>query len=583
VNPHGLGLYTSVDIADGAIVGDSEVVIPLLQKYKTVPYRGQHRWLSWLNYVRGVTEFFIPKNRALDKLDPLKLRTSATGPQYTDRFWRLDAFAPGISALASHHPGLANLKLQEQVPSPTQHSKGGISPYSSPKFIADGPVKAGSELFVVPTNEEIKNRGETKSGKAKFDKPQTEITPGWLVRNGYCIENLVTKPSTIPEAGQGAFARRSIAKDSVIVPSYVAVIKREDFIVYQANETALHYEKVLNKNVVVGQELLLNYAYGQADSDVLLVPLSPMVNYINHNSVPNAAIRWAKGSEKWLKKHPLDLIDMSGEPQIEYFALRDIGPDEEIFIDYGKDWQEAWNQHAKEFKSLRGKDYVAAADYLEKFKPKTLKEQETDPYPSNLQTVCHFPRKRTNNCWLPCDIEARSEVGDKTYYTAAYISAKYEVDAKKMVAYEACAYDKEQIRSEVIPPDAITVVDKWGTQDFFMSNAFRHEIGVPKGFYPELWKESTIYSLTPVPHLKPGQYMPITFEHSGKPVTRNAYFVGLPENFNQHMYNYSVRMGAMDMFHDILNGRYNNPGSHRVVDLVDGQWYVQVRSDFTYS
>ena len=36
---------------------------------------------------------------------------------------------------------------------------------------------------------------------------------------------------------------------------------------------------------------------------------------------------------------------------IDIVATRDIIPDEEIFIDYGKNWEEAWTEHVKKFRS----------------------------------------------------------------------------------------------------------------------------------------------------------------------------------------------------------------------------------------
>ena len=47
---------------------------------------------------------------------------------------------------------------------------------------------------------------------------------------------------------------------------------------------------------------------------------------------------------KILKEHYATLV-------IEYVAIRDIQPDEEIFIDYGEEWDEAWVKHTNEFHS----------------------------------------------------------------------------------------------------------------------------------------------------------------------------------------------------------------------------------------
>ena len=41
------------------------------------------------------------------------------------------------------------------------------------------------------------------------------------------------------------------------------------------------------------QQLMLNYLFGHPKSDLMLLPIGPMVNFINHNrQQPNAVIRW---------------------------------------------------------------------------------------------------------------------------------------------------------------------------------------------------------------------------------------------------------------------------------------------------
>lgn len=80
--------------------------------------------------------------------------------------------------------------------------------------------------------------------------------------------------------------------------------------------------------------------------------------------------------------------------------MRDLVKGEELFMDYGKDWQEAWNKHVQEWKPVEGaSDYVYPAEMDETLPLRTVKEQESDPYPSNLMTVCNTPdeyRKKSN-------------------------------------------------------------------------------------------------------------------------------------------------------------------------------------------
>jgi len=72
---------------------------------------------------------------------------------------------------------------------------------------------------------------------------------------------------------------------------------------------------------------------------------------------------------------------------------RDIRQDEELFLDYGPEWEAAWERHVQEWAPPpNAEDYVYPAD-MDLTKPfKTLDEQEKDPYPNNLQTVCQTSR-----------------------------------------------------------------------------------------------------------------------------------------------------------------------------------------------
>jgi hypothetical protein len=81
-----------------------------------------------------------------------------------------------------------------------------------------------------------------------------------------------------------------------------------------------------------------------------------MVGFIKHNgTAPNAVIRWPaedshsswwhRGPTEWLGLHPLDVLDQSGKLMMEFVALHDISPGEEILIDFGRDWEDAWRKH----------------------------------------------------------------------------------------------------------------------------------------------------------------------------------------------------------------------------------------------
>jgi hypothetical protein len=204
-----------------------------------------------------------------------------------------DAFAPGLASLAVARPKTANIVLTDPLPKRDGmglHRKadpgtGAFTAHHGASFVTTEAISAGSELYIEPTEEQIEKR--------KFNNPESTVSPNWLTKNGVCIDDLRVGPSTIKQAGRGAFAKRMLPRGSIIAPSTLAVIKRDDLIIFEADEAATHYEKVLNKNKVLGHELILNYCIGHPDSPLLFLPLSPVVNFLDHNRTEaNAEFRW---------------------------------------------------------------------------------------------------------------------------------------------------------------------------------------------------------------------------------------------------------------------------------------------------
>jgi hypothetical protein len=102
----------------------------------------------------------------------------------------------------------------------------------------------------------------------------------WLNEHGLCLDGLRVAPSTIPQAGRGAFATRKFVKGEIISPVPVVHIERQALQMYQENDDNFienHGE----------QQLLLNYCYGHPQSSILLFPYAPAVNFINHDRSPN--------------------------------------------------------------------------------------------------------------------------------------------------------------------------------------------------------------------------------------------------------------------------------------------------------
>jgi hypothetical protein len=167
---------------------------------------------------------------------------------------------------------------------------------------------------------------------------------------GTCLDNLAARQSTLPLAGQGGFAQRRIKSGQIIVPAPFLQV---------TNKESLHvYNRAGERN---GTQLLLNYCWGHAESTLLLCPNT---NAILLNSCsdrtrecgadgPNAAYRWSSDqvTQRWLNMSWDELTSQTGRGlAMEIVALRDIKAGEEVFIDYGVEWEEAWAAHVAGWK-----------------------------------------------------------------------------------------------------------------------------------------------------------------------------------------------------------------------------------------
>lgn len=140
----------------------------------------------------------------------------------------------------------------------------------------------------------------------------------WIRENGRCVDNIIPAPSTIPKAGQGAFARRHLGEGDVIVPLPLFQMHRDSLIVWSD-----HPDKNTGSFMADGSQLLLNYCFGHNESTLVLCPLTNAA-LINHCSKrkrqcgdngPNAMYRWDTSwdlfTNDWLKMSIHDIHSVS--------------------------------------------------------------------------------------------------------------------------------------------------------------------------------------------------------------------------------------------------------------------------------
>lgn len=271
----------------------------------------------------------------------------------------------------------------------------------------------------------------------------------------------------------GAFAMKEVQKGETVVPFPVLPVRR-DVLDYEGNKS--------NK-----KQLLLNYCFGHPQSSMLLFPYSSSINFINHSDTPNSYVTWSSSSMSNNDNFNSDVNDVSTGLIMEVVALRDIPAGEEVTINYGSAWVQAWDQHVRTWK-VTDKDLIANPKVTAKKmneelntntgvkKPiKTISEREGNPYPKCVRTACYSYRTSGQYAFTPhqlmhvkfCDVVDRYRKGGRYYYGA------------KISGLDDIVTD--------IPEEAVVFMAGENCNDMHLENAFRHEMHVTDGMYPDIW------------------------------------------------------------------------------------------------
>ena len=196
--------------------------------------------------------------------------------------------------------------------------------------------------------------------------------------------------------GRGAFARYPLVQGQVVAPAPLQAFRdRAVFAIHNYDDGTNNGN---NKNHSTTEQLLLNYALQPKHSKMVFFPYGQGVALVNHNHYnPNVKWQWSQHPEhhaSWLnlsKKSDFWKVAKPGGLILELVALRDIDQGEELLVDYGPDWDAAWQAHVAAWKPPSNEPsatYAYPADMDETLPLRTSNEQLTNPYPSNLLTSC---------------------------------------------------------------------------------------------------------------------------------------------------------------------------------------------------
>lgn len=339
--------------------------------------------------------------------------------------------------------------------------------------------------------------GAPRSVVREFMRRQSVRSPEWLQQNGYCQDHLKPDRSTIQQAGRGAFASRTLPAGTVV--GYAPLV-----------HMGLHGRDILTVTVESGGggggdnkessshknkqfDLVLNYSFGHRNSTVLLTPYGAGVNYINHGGKDKANVR-LQWPDKELIAHKPEFLTRTPEAlsntidkiglSFEYVAIRDIEEGEEVFLDYGEEWEKAWEEHVAQWKPVENAFYYVHSSEWEEDTYRTVAEQEKNPYPSNLHTMCHesytYSASDDSYQWvdllraLPlrvyCNVLERSGDEDDVVYTV-------ELELE----------EGETVIVHNVPEQGIFLYDRAFSADWHLPNVFRHEIAIPDDIMPAAW------------------------------------------------------------------------------------------------
>jgi hypothetical protein len=295
---------------------------------------------------------------------------------------------------------------------------------------------------------------------------------------------------------------------------------------------------------------------------------------------------------------PFSLFKETETLLIEYVVLRDVDEGEELFLDYGQDWQNAWSQHSKVWpptEKYKNSNYVNPTEFTRINAGddlRTVKEQKNDPYPSNLQTSCYYVQNARDEvdemgavlwtgiddtlCLRPCDIIAR-KISDPSK-DAVYTAVMHKIELFSVPAN--CEIDNDTTVRD-IPREKIVWADMAYKSDIHLKHAFRHEIGAPDGLFPSEWlvksdaSAKTSMSIASS-ELKPNEIAPITIAETGQIATKYGYRMGVPEKLTSVLQTYCDKMGITKAFHSLLlEGLSLKAGADEYVRFNGDKWYVQ--------
>jgi len=207
------------------------------------------------------------------------------------------------------------------------------------------PVQTGEELYCnYGGSGWFQSRGLTlvdetlTSGAPEREK---QVPSSFLHEYGFCLDHVEFKPSTKPIAGTGLFAKKAFKKGEIVTISPVLALPAPEIELFTV------------------ESVIQNYCISAPGSQVAILPIGYGAG-INHDANASLVMDWYDGwkstsvaenlgSEFLRKSLELDtgaILSVDYSPlDLKYTATRDIAAGEELTVNYGEVWVEAWAEY----------------------------------------------------------------------------------------------------------------------------------------------------------------------------------------------------------------------------------------------
>ena len=329
------------------------------------------------------------------------------------------------------------------------------------------------------------------------------------------MDIITSQPSTVPNAGHGAFSTRAVPQGSIVSLAPMITVTN--------GPGAMEVSSPANAT----RQLLLNYCMGHVESNLLLCPTTQtaLINHVPPTRTPNVGIRWYHDPDipeydQWILQSLQDLTSMdASNPKtmqsrvvIEYVALRDIEEGEELFLDYSGQWQDALEIHLQHGFSSAG---TMATTGSNQTCANIWNDEKRSVLPSvDIQDMgvayfCQvFPKVKIDDdsSWVEWeDFFAEEAVDPNTWpseFRHAYQHNEFASLYPCIVIGESRNgghYDVELLvkplalsqvgrRYTNVPRNRIRFVDSLYQSDMHLEWAFRYYVPIPDSIFPMQWR-----------------------------------------------------------------------------------------------